>query len=107
MENTTDNHATCALRDTVKNDQPQRNAASGPYASRRNTYCPPVEGNAVPSSAHASAPMNEITPAATHTPMIADAEGKLRATRFGTRKMPPPIMIPTTKIGRASCRERV
>src|SRR6516225_8437422 len=96
MENTTDIQATCALRATVNSDQPHRKAAAGPYASRRNTYWPPVEGNAAPSSAHANAPKNEITPASIHTLMINDIESKLRATRFGTRKMPPPIMIPTT-----------
>ncbi len=28
--------------------------------------------------------------------MIIEVDGRLRATRFGTRKMPPPIMIPIT-----------
>jgi len=28
--------------------------------------------------------------------MIIDIDGRLRATRFGTRKMPPPIMQPAT-----------
>jgi hypothetical protein len=28
--------------------------------------------------------------------MIIDIDGRLRATRFGTRKMPPPIMHPAT-----------
>src|ERR1035437_5843755 len=96
IENTTDNHATCALRATVKSDHPHRNPVSVPYASRRHTYCPPVEGNAAPNSAHASAPRNEIAPANTQTAMIIGADGTLRATRFGTRKIPPPIMIPTT-----------
>ena len=79
MENTTDIQATCALRATVNSDQPHRKAAAGPYASRRNTYWPPVEGNAAPSSAHANAPKNEITPASIHTLMINGIESKLRA----------------------------
>src|SRR5581483_10716409 len=105
MEKTTANHAACAVRATVKSDQPQRNAAAGPYASRRKIYCPPVAGNAAPSSAQASAPSSEIAPAAIHTARIAGADGRLLATRFGTRKIPPPIIIPTT-IAIESTRER-
>src|ERR1700735_3518948 len=96
MENTTDNQATCALRATVKSDHPHRKPASGPYASRRNTYCPPVDGNAAPSSAPARAPTNESAPANPQTAIIIGTDGTLRATRFGTRKIPPPIMIPIT-----------
>src|SRR5947208_1424405 len=49
-----------------------------------------------PSSAYASAPKNASTPLKIQTATIHGAEGRLRATRFGTRKMPAPMMVPTT-----------
>ena len=42
--------------------QPQRNPASGENVSRRNTYTPPVCGNADASSAQTSAPNSVSTP---------------------------------------------
>ena len=50
----------------------------------------------VPSSAQASDPKNEITPANIHTPRIAVADLICRATKFGTKKMPAPITMPIT-----------
>jgi hypothetical protein len=47
--------------------QPQRKPSTGEYVSRRNTYTPPVFGNAVASSAQARAPKRVSTPDTTHT----------------------------------------
>jgi len=51
---------------------------------------------AAPSSAQASAPKNEATPAKIQTPRISTGVERLRATKLGTRKIPPPITTPTT-----------
>src|SRR5262245_37338520 len=59
-------------------------------------YWPPVAGSIAPNSAYASAPKNESTPAATHTAMMTEPEGRLRAIRFGRTKMPEPMTIPMT-----------
>src|SRR5262249_47984074 len=50
----------------------------------------------VPSSAQASAPKNEITPANAQTPRIAAGDFSSRATRLGTKKIPAPITTPIT-----------
>src|SRR5215813_12342750 len=81
---------------TKKYVHPQRNPQSGPHASRRKTYWPPVAGIIAPSSAYASAPKKESTPVKIHAPTIHAAEGRLRATRLGTRKIPAPMMVPVT-----------
>src|SRR5512133_334292 len=59
-------------------------------------YWPPVAGQAPPSSAQASAPKKVAAPAKVQTPTISGMEPRLCATRLGTRKMPPPMMIPMT-----------
>src|SRR6185436_20908233 len=92
----TASQATCADRETRNIDQPQRKAAIGPYASRKKTYWPPVDGNAAPSSAHASAPKKDVTPARVQTARIKGVDDRLLATRLGTRKIPPPMTMPTT-----------
>src|ERR1700689_4544929 len=95
-ESTTASHADCAPLEIRKLVQPHRNPASGPKASRINTYWPPVDGMAAPSSAHASAPKNETTPAKIQIPRIQAAEERFCAIRFGTRKTPAPITQPIT-----------
>ena len=50
--------------------QPHRNPASGENESRRNTYTPPVCGNADASSAQTNAPNSVSTPHTTQTSMI-------------------------------------
>src|SRR5882724_1270646 len=47
-----------------------------------------------PSSAYASAPKKVSTPVRLHTPRIKLAEGRLRATALGTRKIAEPITVP-------------
>src|SRR3982751_4113957 len=49
---------------------PHKKPASGENASRRNTYMPPVSGNAEASSAQTSAPNSVSTPQSTHAVMI-------------------------------------
>src|ERR1043165_8426041 len=88
--------ASDAGRLTRKEVHPQRNPSIGPHASRRKTYCPPVAGIIAPSSAYASAPKNERTPVKIQIAMIHVAEGNCCATTFGTRKIPAPMMVPTT-----------
>src|SRR5947209_11865426 len=96
LENPMPSHAICAVRLTVNSDHPQRKPHNGPYASRRNTYWPPVAGSIAPSSAYASAAKNDRTPAAAHTSRMPAAEGTFRATTPGTRKIPPPITVPAS-----------
>src|SRR5688572_9463437 len=95
-ENVTASQDTCAVRATRNIDQPQRKPAIRPYASRKKTYWPPVAGNAAPSSAQASAPKKDATPAKIHTERMAGVDERFRATRLGTRKIPPPMTMPTT-----------
>src|SRR5579859_1023693 len=47
-----------------------------------------------PSSAYASAPKKVSTPVRLHTMSISPADGRLRATALGTRKIAEPITVP-------------
>src|SRR5512147_2065450 len=78
-------------------DQPNRNPASDPHPSRRNVYQPPVRGNVATSSATESAPHKEITPPTNQTPSINAGSGTRDATTEGVRKMPDPMVMPTTR----------
>ena len=81
---------------TVSIAQPKRKPASGPYASRKNTYCPPARGSIAASSAHEREAITVRTPAAIQTPRRPDGEPTRRALSAETMKMPEPIMDPTT-----------
>ena len=76
--------------------QPQRKPSAGEYASRRNTYTPPVCGNADASSAQTSAPNSVSTPAASQTSRMPDTDGICRVISDGCTKIDAPMMVPTT-----------
>src|SRR5206468_3898638 len=76
--------------------QPQRNPTAGENISRRNTYTPPVCGNADDSSAQMLAPNHVSAPAATHTSSIPPNVGTARLTSDGCTKIDAPMIVPTT-----------
>src|SRR6476659_4555123 len=57
---------------------------------------PPVSGNAPATSASVSAPHNATTPPAIQTPNTASGPGSRFVTPAGVRKIPLPIVMPTT-----------
>ncbi|OFW13193.1 MAG: hypothetical protein A3F69_00245 [Acidobacteria bacterium RIFCSPLOWO2_12_FULL_66_10] len=57
---------------------------------------PPVSGSAAATSASESAPHSVIAPPTTHRPSITSGSGACRAIPAGDRKMPEPIVMPTT-----------
>src|SRR5437667_9371197 len=67
--------------------QPHRNPAAGENISRRNTYTPPVWGNADDSSAQMLAPNHVSAPAATHTSSSPPSVGMARLTSDGCTKI--------------------
>src|SRR5919198_5444275 len=74
----------------------QRNPAAGENISRRNTYTPPVRGNADASSAHTLAPNHVSAPAAIHTSSVPATVGTARLTSDGCTKIDAPTIVPTT-----------
>src|SRR5205807_9112436 len=83
---------------TKSNDQPKRKPAAGPYASRRNTYCPPARGIIAASSAQESAPAIVSTPASAQAARSQPGAHTRRADSAEVMKMPEPIIEPTTII---------
>src|SRR6266536_2398078 len=75
---------------------PKRNAGNRPNPSRMYTYTPPDRGNSAASSAYVSAPHNASRPPSTHTPNIGSGAGTRSAMIAGVRKMPPPMVEPTS-----------
>ena len=75
---------------------PTTNAARRPNASRANTYLPPARGCRVASSEKHSAPSNAITPPSTQATKVSPGRPSRAATIPGVRKIPEPIVIPTT-----------
>ena len=75
---------------------PCRNATSGPNASRMYTYGPPASGSIAPSSAKVSAPASATRPPPAQTPRIHADVGSARPTSAGVKKIPLPMMPPTT-----------
>src|SRR5437762_4092405 len=67
--------------------QPHRNPAAGENISLRNTYTPPVRGNADASSAQTLAPNHVSAPAATHTSSTPQKLGTARLTSDGWTKI--------------------
>src|SRR5690349_9412160 len=78
--------------------QPNRNPIDGPYASRRNTYCPPARGHMAASSAQQSAPVIVSTPASAQATSSQPGEPTNRDDSAEVMKMPEPIIEPTTII---------
>src|SRR5437588_3557078 len=75
---------------------PNRNAGSRPKPSRTYTYTPPERGNIAASSAYVSAPHSASSPPNTHTSSISTGSGTRPAITAGVRKMPPPMVEPTS-----------
>ncbi len=73
-----------------------KNAGSRPNDSRTNTYTPPERGNAAASSAYVSAPHNTTTAPTTHASRNRGTSSMRCATLAGVRKMPLPIVEPTS-----------
>src|SRR6185436_17298682 len=78
--------------------QPKRNPMDGPYASRRNTYCPPARGHIAASSAQQSAPVMVSTPASAHAASNQPGDPTSREDSAEVIKIPEPIIDPTTII---------
>src|SRR5882672_1151983 len=76
--------------------QPHRNPTDGPNASTRNTYTPPLRGNADASSAVTSAPVSVSRPATSHAASTPPADGTLAVITEGCTKMDAPMIVPTT-----------
>src|SRR5881396_1978390 len=75
---------------------PNRNAGNRPKPSRMYTYTPPERGNSAASSAYVRAPHNASNPPSTHTPNIGSGVGTRSAMTAGVRKIPPPMVDPTS-----------
>src|SRR6266699_16302 len=73
-----------------------RNAGSRPNDSRTNTYTPPERGNAAASSEYVSAPHSTTTAPTTHASRNSGTSSMRCATLAGVRKMPLPIVEPTS-----------
>src|ERR1043166_9555347 len=80
------------------NPQPKRKPIDGPYASRKNTYCPPARGHIAASSAQQSAPVMVSTPASAHATSNHPGEPTSREDSAEVMKMSEPIIDPTTII---------
>src|SRR6266566_7356005 len=73
-----------------------RNAGSRPNDSRTNTYTPPERGKAAASSEYVSAPHSTNTAPTTHASRNSGTSSMRCATLAGVRKMPLPIVEPTS-----------
>src|SRR2546429_60544 len=75
---------------------PTTNASSRPKPSRTYTYTPPERGTIAASSAYVSAPHSASSPPSTHTTSMSTGSGTRPAITAGVRKIPPPIVEPTS-----------
>src|SRR6267143_4093429 len=73
-----------------------RNAGSRPNDSRTNTYTPPERGNAAASSEYVSAPHSTTIAPTTQARRNNGTSSMRCATLAGVRKMPLPIVEPTS-----------
>src|SRR5713101_179506 len=83
-------------RPTMECIQPNMNPHCGPKARRKYAYSPPASGIAAPNSANESAPNIESTAPTTHAANTTETNRPSRAISAGFRKMPVPIIVPTT-----------
>src|SRR6266498_1186908 len=90
--------------------QPTTNPMRRPNASRAYTYLPPAWGWRVASSAKHNAPASASTPPSSQATNVSQGRPSCRATNPGVRKIPEPIMMPTTitrqSKKRSDCRSR-
>src|SRR5215472_4184049 len=83
-------------RPTMECIQPNKKPQAGPKPRRRYAYSPPASGMAAPSSANDSAPKIERIAPTIQAAKTTDTLRPSRAISAGFRKMPVPIMVPTT-----------
>src|ERR1700746_3727575 len=81
---------------TMECIQPNINPHCGPKPRRRYAYSPPASGIAAPSSANESAPKIERIAPTIHAANTTDTNRPSRAISAGFRKIPVPIIVPTT-----------
>src|SRR5208337_1893735 len=85
-----------AGRPTIECIHPNKNPQTCPNPRRKYAYSPPASGIAAPSSAYDSAPKIESTAPTIHAANTIETERPSRAISAGFRKMPVPIIVPTT-----------
>src|SRR5271163_2448271 len=83
-------------RPTMECIQPKRKPHSGPNPRRKYAYSPPASGIMAPNSAKDMAPKSERMAPTIHAAKTMETERPSRAISAGLRKMPVPIMVPTT-----------
>src|SRR6266550_1956312 len=76
--------------------QPHRKPSEGEYASRRNTYTPPLSGYTEASSAQIRAPASVSAPAKAHTRTTPATERISPVITEGCTKIDAPMIVPTT-----------
>src|SRR5207249_5780264 len=80
----------------VRLQNTKRNAGGRPYASRSTWYWPPASGRSRPSSAKVKAPSRAIVPPIPQASSAAAVPPVTRATSRGLKKIPTPMIAPTT-----------
>src|SRR5580704_3216180 len=83
-------------RPTIECIQPNRNPHRGPNPRRKYAYSPPASGIAAPNSANDSAPNKERIAPTIHAAKTTETNLPSRAISAGFRKIPVPIIVPTT-----------
>src|SRR5580692_1733504 len=81
---------------TIECIQPNKNPHSGPNPRRKYAYSPPASGIIAPSSANASAPNSDKIPPTIHAAKTTETNRPSRAISAGFKKIPVPIIAPTT-----------
>src|SRR5882724_8292713 len=97
------NRATPAAMDAIEDGRPtmecihpNRKPHFGPKPRRKYAYSPPASGIAAPNSANERAPNIERIAPTIHAANTTETNRPSRAISAGFRKMPVPIMVPTT-----------
>src|SRR5260221_1015805 len=83
-------------RPTIECIQPKVNPQAGPKPRRKYAYSPPASGIAAPNSANDSAPNIERIAPTIHAAKTTETNLPSRAISAGFRKIPVPIIVPTT-----------
>src|SRR5229473_2754627 len=83
-------------RPTMECIQPKRNPHTGPKPRRRYAYSPPASGIIAPNSEYESAPKSERIAPTIQAAKTTETKRPSRAISAGLRKIPVPIMVPTT-----------
>src|SRR5215469_9318225 len=83
-------------RPTIECIQPKRNPHCGPNPRLKYAYSPPASGIAAPSSANDSAPKTERIAPTIQAANTIETDFPSRAISAGFRKIPVPIIVPTT-----------